>query len=138
MIKVKLRLRISTVHKGRYGIVSDFGEGSAQLKSREYYFDGEVFPTVGDFVLVRSVPHRIEEWSVISEISIDLTEDKPPQIAFGAISTGLTAPERTASINRWLVSLQGQAPLEVYAIDLDGYYAIDSDGYYAVADGSGL
>ena len=93
---------------------------------------------VGDFVLVRSVPHRIEEWSVISEISIDLTEDKPPQIAFGAISTGLTAPERTASINRWLVSLQGQAPLEVYAIDLDGYYAIDSDGYYAVADGSGL
>ena len=43
--------RISAVHKGRYGIVSDFGEGSAQLKSREYYFDGEVFPTVGDFVL---------------------------------------------------------------------------------------
>lgn len=44
--------RITAVHKGRFGIVSDFGEGYASLKSKEYYFDGEDFPTVGDFVLI--------------------------------------------------------------------------------------
>ncbi len=44
--------RITAVHRGRYSIVSEFGEGSAQLKGKEYYFDGETFPTVGDFVLI--------------------------------------------------------------------------------------
>lgn len=44
--------RVTAVHKGRFGIVSDFGEGYAQLKSKEYYYDGEAFPTVGDFVLI--------------------------------------------------------------------------------------
>ena len=29
--------RITAVHKGRFGIVSDFGEGFAQLKGKEYY-----------------------------------------------------------------------------------------------------
>ena len=44
--------RITAVHKGRFGIVSDFGEGFAQLKGKQYYFEGETFPTVGDFVLI--------------------------------------------------------------------------------------
>ncbi len=44
--------RITAVHKGRFGIVSDFGEGNAQLKSKEYYYEGEAFPTVGDFVMI--------------------------------------------------------------------------------------
>ena len=44
--------RIISVHKGRFGIVSEYGEGFAQLKSKEYYYDGEAFPTVGDFVLI--------------------------------------------------------------------------------------
>lgn len=44
--------RITAVHKGRFGIVSVFGEGFAQLKGREYYYEGEIFPTVGDFVLI--------------------------------------------------------------------------------------
>lgn len=44
--------RITAVHKGRFGIVSDFGEGYASLKSREYYYEGAEFPTVGDFVLI--------------------------------------------------------------------------------------
>ena len=44
--------RVVSVHKGRYGIVSDFGEGYAQLKSKEYYYESEAFPTVGDFVLI--------------------------------------------------------------------------------------
>ena len=47
--------RIISVHKGRFGIVSAYGEGYAQLKSREYYYDGEEFPTVGDFVLIDHV-----------------------------------------------------------------------------------
>jgi len=44
--------RVTAVHKGRFGIVSDFGEGYAQLKSKEYYYNDGVFPTVGDFVLI--------------------------------------------------------------------------------------
>ncbi len=44
--------RITAVHKGRFGIVSDFGEGYAVLKGKEYYHDKESFPTVGDFVLI--------------------------------------------------------------------------------------
>ena len=42
--------RITAVHKGRFAIVSDFGEGYAQLKGKEYYYENEVFPTVGDAV----------------------------------------------------------------------------------------
>ena len=44
--------RITSVHRDRYGIVCDFGEGFARLKAREYYQDGEVFPTAGDFVTI--------------------------------------------------------------------------------------
>ena len=44
--------RITAVHKGRYGIVSDLGEGFARLKGKEFYYDGAAFPTVGDFVLI--------------------------------------------------------------------------------------
>ena len=44
--------RVIFVHKGRFGIISPYGEGYAQLKSKEYYYDGEAFPTVGDFVLI--------------------------------------------------------------------------------------
>ena len=44
--------RITAIHKGRYGIVSDEGEGFARLKGKEYFFEGETVPTVGDFVLI--------------------------------------------------------------------------------------
>ena len=44
--------RITAVHKGRFAIVSDFGEGYAQLKGKEYYYGSELFPTVGDFVRI--------------------------------------------------------------------------------------
>ncbi len=50
--KTGMPARIISVHKGRFGIVSDYGENFAQLKSKEYYYDGEDFPTVGDFVLI--------------------------------------------------------------------------------------
>ena len=44
--------RITAVHKGRFGIVSDCGEGYAQLKGKEYYYEDRAFPTVGDFVMI--------------------------------------------------------------------------------------
>lgn len=44
--------RVTAVHKGRFGIVSDFGEGFAVLKGKEYYYENALFPTVGDFVLI--------------------------------------------------------------------------------------
>ncbi len=44
--------RITAVHKGRFGIVSDCGEGFAKLKGKEYYYGNEIFPTTGDFVLI--------------------------------------------------------------------------------------
>ena len=42
--------RVTAVHKRRFAVVSDFGEGYAQLKGKEYYYGNEAFPTVGDFV----------------------------------------------------------------------------------------
>ncbi|MEE1060234.1 MAG: ribosome small subunit-dependent GTPase A [Ruminococcus sp.] len=50
--KAGIPARITAVHKGRFCIVSDFGEGFAQLKSKEYFYESETFPTVGDFVLI--------------------------------------------------------------------------------------
>ena len=44
--------RIISVHRERFGIAGDFGESFARLKAREYYQDGEIFPTVGDFVRI--------------------------------------------------------------------------------------
>lgn len=44
--------RITAVHKGRFGTVSDHGEGYAQLKAKEYFYETETFPTVGDYVLI--------------------------------------------------------------------------------------
>ncbi len=44
--------RITAVHKERFEIVCDKGFGFAVLKSSEYYEKDEMFPTVGDFVLL--------------------------------------------------------------------------------------
>ena len=44
--------RITSVHRERYGIAGDFGESYARLKTKEYYQEGEMFPTVGDFVII--------------------------------------------------------------------------------------
>ena len=49
---VGIPARITTVHKERFGVVSDYGEGYARLKAGKYYHNGGVFPTVGDFVLI--------------------------------------------------------------------------------------
>ena len=48
--------RITAVHKERYGV--RFGETDtfARLKTREYFEDGETFPTVGDYVVMEHVP----------------------------------------------------------------------------------
>jgi len=44
--------RITSVHRERFGIAGDFGEGYARLKAGEYYAGEEIFPTVGDFVTI--------------------------------------------------------------------------------------
>lgn len=47
--------RVTAVHKERYGIVCEHGETFARLKTREYYVDGGVFPTTGDYVMINYV-----------------------------------------------------------------------------------
>jgi ribosome biogenesis GTPase len=44
--------RVSAVHRERYGLICEFGECYGRLKTKEYYQDGESFPTAGDFVLI--------------------------------------------------------------------------------------
>lgn len=48
--------RITAVHKERYGLVSEYGEGFGRLKTKEYYGEDEEFPTTGDFVLINYNP----------------------------------------------------------------------------------
>ena len=99
---------------------------------------GEEHFRLGDFVRVRSIPHRLDAWSVVSEITDDLTIAGPVRISFGGLTRGLTAPERTASINRWIQSIQGRRPTECLVIDTNGYYGVDTDGYFATAIEEGL
>ena len=44
--------RVSAVHRERYGLICEFGECYGRLKAKEYYQEGEDFPTAGDFVLI--------------------------------------------------------------------------------------
>ncbi len=48
--------RVTAVHRERYEIVCEYGETFARLKTKEYYTDGEAFPTVGDFVMINHIP----------------------------------------------------------------------------------
>lgn len=47
-----LPARVTAVHRDRFEIVCERGEGFAGLKAGAYYGGGETFPTTGDFVLV--------------------------------------------------------------------------------------
>ena len=44
--------RVTAVHKERYEIACEHGITHARLKTKEYYVDEGVFPTVGDFVMI--------------------------------------------------------------------------------------
>lgn len=48
--------RITAVHKERYALVSEYGEGYGRLKTKEYFGGCEEFPTTGDFVLINYNP----------------------------------------------------------------------------------
>ena len=48
--------RVIAVHRERYQLVCEYGEGYARLKTKEYYIDFEEFPTTGDFVLIKYIP----------------------------------------------------------------------------------
>lgn len=47
--------RVTSVHKERYGIVCEHGDTFARLKTREYYLDGQAFPTTGDYVMINYI-----------------------------------------------------------------------------------
>lgn len=49
--------KVTAVHKERFELVCEHGEVSGVLKSKEYYYDNEEFPTVGDFVMMDYVPN---------------------------------------------------------------------------------
>ena len=51
-----LPARITAVHRGRFALISEVGEGYGKLKSAEYDSGLEEYPTVGDFVLIHPVP----------------------------------------------------------------------------------
>ena len=44
--------RVTSQHKDRYEIVCEHGRTYARLKTKEYYAGSEVFPTVGDYVMI--------------------------------------------------------------------------------------
>lgn len=53
-----LPARVIAVHRERYTIVTEYGEKSAILKSSLFYNnENNIYPTVGDFVLVMRNPH---------------------------------------------------------------------------------
>lgn len=51
-----LPARVTAVHKDRFTLVCQYGETYGRLKTKEYYGGDEVFPTVGDFVLIEYIP----------------------------------------------------------------------------------
>ena len=44
--------RVTSVHKERFGLICEYGEIYGRLKTKEYYGGCELFPTVGDFVMI--------------------------------------------------------------------------------------
>ncbi len=44
--------RITAHHRDRYALITEFGECFGRLKTKEYYLDGDDFPTTGDFVAI--------------------------------------------------------------------------------------
>lgn len=48
--------RVIAVHKERYKLISEFGECYGRLKTKEYFVEGDDFPTAGDFVAVNFNP----------------------------------------------------------------------------------
>ena len=55
--RIGIPARVTAVHKERYEIVCEHGETHARLKTSEYYGGSELFPTVGDFVMIHYVPN---------------------------------------------------------------------------------
>ena len=47
--------RVTAVHKERYEIICGYGITHARLKTKEYFVDGQDFPTTGDFVMINYI-----------------------------------------------------------------------------------
>ena len=52
----ELPARVTAVHREWYELVCEYGEISGKLKKKEYFVEGEDFPTTGDFVLINYNP----------------------------------------------------------------------------------
>lgn len=48
--------RVTAVHRERYKLVCEAGECYGRLKTKEYFVEGENFPTAGDFVIIGYTP----------------------------------------------------------------------------------
>lgn len=44
--------RVTAVHRERYELICQHGITHARLKAKEYYVDGQDYPTVGDYVMI--------------------------------------------------------------------------------------
>jgi ribosome biogenesis GTPase len=47
--------RVVAQHRDRYEIVCEYGAAYARLKTKDYYWEDAVFPTVGDYVAVNDL-----------------------------------------------------------------------------------
>jgi len=81
--------RVTSVHKGRYGIVCAQGETYARLKTKEYSGEAEIIPTVGDFVAIR----YIENGDSL------ITATLPRRTYFSRRSPGNTHEEQAVAAN---------------------------------------
>ena len=47
--------RVTAQHKERYELVCEYGPCYARLKAKEYYWETNLFPTVGDYVMIHYI-----------------------------------------------------------------------------------
>lgn len=79
--------RVTAVHKERYKLICEHGECYGRLKTREYFVDGDWFPTVGDFVLINYNP--IGDCMVIKTLprrTVFMRKDPDPNRAEQAVA----------------------------------------------------
>ena len=140
--------RVIEVHRERYKIVTEFGENNATLKSSIFYNDANnIYPTVGDFVLVMRNPYGddviykvLERKSKFSRM--DTWNDKEQIVAtnfdYVFIVTSLNHDFNIKKIERYLTSAwqSGGTPIIVLTkADLCKDYSIYEDELESVAIG---
>ena len=101
--------RITAVHRDRFGIAGDFGEGYARLKAGEYYAGDEIFPTAGDFVLIDHIENGDSRILATLPRKTVFTRREPGCAIRAAIAAG------ELDIERW----ESYRKLKAEAVDKD-------------------